>query len=444
MGLFGKLLGRPDPVRPWNRWDELDLEKRRAGGLVLLQRVAERLGLQGATTRSEGSEVFLQGSVEGIRFRVKLDIAGSAGVELKYKGQRLESIDLTHDPSVRRRPEHEQEPFEEGEARVWVSDVAFTCGSHAREEAERFQALPEELQQRVISAMLRCKILYFRSRSEDHESYLRGTVPEFDDPVAWLSEVLDVSLAVARRRIAEARAAREAAPKAPRSLRDLCDIEDLDQRAKAVEQLIASLACAREKGASVVPRKNDGHIDVRWTTQGVPVRILIDFTGRDLGVQARADGVVAEFHLDYDKDVTIEDEKPEDDWADAADVRVFLAQGVFVTGSKESSRAQVELLRALPAPLLEELLGSFANQQMHALSLSEGFLSAEVADLDEAKPRDLARAERVAEMLARISSGLPRGGVPHLDVAAVRCNYCRALCFPGPGHEKCAHCGAPL
>jgi len=68
--------------------------------------------------------------------------------------------------------------------------------------------------------MVRCNILYFRSRSDNHDTLLHGKVSDFEDPVAWLVEALDVSLAVARHRLAQAKPKEAPTPKAARKAAD--------------------------------------------------------------------------------------------------------------------------------------------------------------------------------------------------------------------------------
>ena len=453
MGFFDFLFGgKKGPSALLRNFAELLPAARMMASEQLLGQVAQQLGLQGAQIKQipEDYAVSLRGEVDGIKYRIKIDVGGSPDIELKYPGHDLEYIDIEHDPEVTGGPGDEEDAFEQSEERHFLAKGVYIEGSSSKKELAHFRALPEALQQKVIAAILNCRIRYFRSRREEHDTDLYQEVGDREDPVAWLVEALGISLEIARHRIANeepkaTKGGKDAKPggrKGP--LRGYTDLDE-DERWKAVESYAATLDLVKSGRAQVVPRKNDEEIDVRFTEQGVPMRFVFDVSFDDFEIHALAEGVGGRFHLICDDDVALENEAPaEDAWSSTGERRIFLANHVFVSGSDADVRAEVATLRALPAETLAALLGALTDRKIEAAVLDDGSLHTVICDLEVADEGAVAHALGVAGLFARVVTSLPRGGAsPAITGRAQRCSYCHAYWFVGPGSERCANCGAP-
>jgi hypothetical protein len=451
VNFFNRLFGRdaasptspgPDargggPVAALRRWDDLDDEARKAARTALLERVASRAGLEKPRVHVPrgGDDVELRATARGVPLRVELSWSGGVEVEFKY-ASRVGFIDLEYAPAE---DDDDEEPWSESDRRVLLAPRIFVDGSSCNEEAAAFRRLPGPLQARVLDAIARLGIRYFRSRPSVHTVMAWKDLKDMPDPEAWLVEAIALSSDVIEARLG----GRAAPPGHGGAARPFSAVEgDEDATWGAAEAYLARLALGLP-GARVVPRREEDEIDLRWTEAGVPVRVVLDVDASGVRVGALADGVEAELSLLRDPDATLDEPASDDPWAPPPETKLFLSRDVFLSGTEAATRREAAVLDRLPRSLLDELVAAMERHDLSDIDLEAGQLltfPCDLVDLDE----DGATVIGLARLLSRVAAALPRGTEPAPRLSPPpRCQGCGSLWFSGSGRATCARCGGP-
>lgn len=417
MGWFGRLFGGggvPGESRGQTRARQL------------LDRTAALAALTDVViAQTDEYQCELRGTLRGMPVRLIVDHDGEVReFQLRHDSPASACIDLEYDPDRKATRAGPALPaWDDGDLVIDVGPGVFIDGSDARKEHAAFLRLPPDLQARVLATMARHRIMYFRSRPDEHDIYFHDSGRELADKPAAYAEVLLLAGEVAR--------ARSAVP--PRPTRSHDDDEG-DDDAAAVDDAtkLAGQIATRLPGATVVAREDDACIDVRWTEHGTSVRLVLDVGSDNLDVEVNADGVMGEFALERDVDVVA--------GRDDGERHVFFGAAVFVAGPLADVRTQASLLHALPAALLDEVVRAMTELDLGLLHLQDQQLTITAGDLAHVVDQGAAGI-RVARLLARLAAALPRGAiVPTTEPQ--RCAACAALWYPTPSRRSCRHCGA--
>ena len=421
MGWFGRLFGGggvPGESRGQTRARQL------------LDRTAALAALTDVViAQTDEYQCELRGTLRGMPVRLIVDHDGEVReFQLRHDSPASACIDLEYDPDRKATRAGPALPaWDEGDHVIDVGPGVFIEGSDARKEHAAFLRLPPALQARVLETMARRRIMYFRSRPDEHDISFHDSGRELADKPAAYAEVLLLAGEVAR--------ARSAVPPRPtRSPDDEGDDDEGDDDGAAVHDAtkLAGQIATRIPGATVVVREDDACIDVRWTEHGTSPRLVLDVGTDSLDVEVNADGVMGEFALERDVDVVA--------GRDDAERHVFVGAAVFVAGPLAAVRTQAALLHALPAALLDEVVRAMTELDLGLIHLQDQLLTVTVGDLAHVVDQGAA-GTRVARLLARLAAALPRAAVVP-TAEPQRCAACAALWYPTPSRSSCRHCGA--
>lgn len=441
MGWFDKLLGREvvdaDEGTTFSKrgWDSASDDRRVATTRLYLEALGRQLGVenQQVVPRPQDHDADLRGTLREFPLRVRVSYSGSLSrVELKIGETGHGFIDLEYDPDMAETAP-QVDAFDESEKQVMVAPRVFFEGSSAEDDAALFRELPVELQERVTREMVRLRIRYFRSRSDELDITMLDEPRERNEPVAWLADALRLAVDVTLAR-GQVPPGREAT--VPRVVERAEAKREPTDWARRVAESIGKQVL----GAKIIENREAEDIEVRWIESGVPVRIVVDYDFDDFDIEARVDGVTTDLSLQYDEDVTVAPtrEGGGDPW-DESEHHVFFAKHVFVSGRESLARSQAAVWRSLGTSLLDDLVRTV---ETHACGvwLDDEVLQANVDGADEVTDGGAA-AVSIARLLARVAKALPRGAVPTGETA-VRCSHCNGLWFPSLLSATCVHCGA--
>lgn len=144
----------------------------------------------------------LRGALRGMPVRLIVDHDGEVReCQLRYHSTAGVCIDLEYDPDRKPTSAGTAMPaWDEDDVVIDVGPSVVIDGSDAKKEHAAFLRLPPDLQARVLETMKRRRIMYFRSRPDEHDIHFHENGRELSDKPAAFAEVLLLAGEVARAR----------------------------------------------------------------------------------------------------------------------------------------------------------------------------------------------------------------------------------------------------
>jgi hypothetical protein len=167
-------------------WNKMDDTTQRARAEAFLESVGVA---RGALVRTEKKRIVeLSGDKAGLPVVLRVDVSAQRDVDIRVTvtnpGGR---IVLVREKGAGRRTDR-------GARRTYYADDVFVAN---RDEAEKLDAMPDHLRERIIRTLVDEEVSLFAIRADSIEVHARQTGPTRDDPVGHVSRLLDVVTEVA-------------------------------------------------------------------------------------------------------------------------------------------------------------------------------------------------------------------------------------------------------
>ncbi|MBX3271405.1 MAG: hypothetical protein KF729_14155 [Sandaracinaceae bacterium] len=241
------------------------------------------------------------------------------------------------------------------------------------------------------------------------------------------------------------RSAKEPPEAPPRSLDERLAAWDPDTSEPEVgfelcETLLTHVAVGLE-GAAI--RRVDEEVELRGRAGEVPVRLRIYVVDPEVRLALRLPHEAGRLSLRRDPAAIPAAAAPDDELADDAPLRLFVARGVFLHGDRAALAEGLETLSRIAPRTREALLTELDALEVELLEVAGDSLEVELAP---PLPKIAAPVERLRRLIALargFASALPVAAAPTPALAArARCRYC-GTSFPLALRHACPNCGAP-
>ena len=125
----------------------------------------------------------LRGALRGMPVRLIVDHDGEVReCQLRYDSAAGACIDLEYDPARKPTSAGTAMPtWDKDDVVIEVGPSVIIDGSDAKKEHAAFLRLPPDLQARVLETMKRRRVMYFRSRPDEHDIHFHGSGRELSE-----------------------------------------------------------------------------------------------------------------------------------------------------------------------------------------------------------------------------------------------------------------------
>ncbi|HJL15605.1 MAG TPA: hypothetical protein RMH99_08120 [Sandaracinaceae bacterium LLY-WYZ-13_1] len=250
----------------------------------------------------------------------------------------------------------------------------------------------------------------------------------------------------------------------------LSDWDWTNDTARALAREVLTEAGASFDRPTVKEIPDDRETQLRAVHRGIPVLAGVSLGFGSLGsLSARCDNRVGVIDLRRDHDAKPKEPEPGDPWSADEDIRVFVAEGIFLEDHPRYLREDLEAWTSLPADARERLTAALERLDARRLAcrdLGEGTAHLEVRPKLHELEDPVGYVRSCLETLAELGETLARGGVdptaaPTLELGAdgetratgspasetaftpATCAYCGTLFLLTVGRHQCPNCGAP-
>lgn len=224
-----------------------------------------------------------------------------------------------------------------------------------------------------------------------------------------------------------------------------------EQWQQANNRLVQAIRDKLDKGR-VKENEDDDEVEIRGRINNRPIRIMwghSDLHPDDPTVEVQCSELIPIIDLERDYDKIPKEKDMDEDWADeSAEIRIFVAKGIFVEGSEEEVNETLGNLKALPQEMVDKMIQRMEEAPL--TYLRTGYERVEsIYDTDVVKMQDpVNEIYSMAELLDEIATLYDKGGAKAgtinqtMDYKRVSCKYCSTM-FILDKKSNCPNCGAP-
>lgn len=185
-------------------------------------------------------------------------------------------------------------------------------------------------------------------------------------------------------------------------------VEETEEQKTARDLLaLATKIAARIPGARVVEFPGYQAVDVRWSIDGIPVRLVCDARAEDLDlhVQCLGTGVTFELEAIHPDTVELLDLTRDDEWDDT-DGHYPIGHGLYVRGGRRRVLRQEQLLRKIAPADLEALARALTDDDVLVLLDEDEVLRSRLCNLADVDDAWIAKALTLASLYAKVAAAL--------------------------------------
>jgi len=253
--------------------------------------------------------------------------------------------------------------------------------------------------------------------------------------------------------------------------RDGFDWEYESAPARALVNQLLAQAAPLFGNAHVKERPDDGHIELRGTYGGAPIRFAIWMSfGTFWAIEMQCDNRLGEIEIERDHEKIPTKEDPQDPWSKDETRRIFLARGIFAEGRYDVEE-KIAIWSKVPAAtqaMLLEQMEALDARRLNARSDVSLSVRPGLRDLDD----PIAYMQSCARVLDELKNAIAQGdrdptafpkvqirgnvvinGVPveagalgqaaSVPTAPPRtCKYCSSIFLLAVDKSACPNCGA--